>query len=99
MATHVNCKQTLASYEKYWDSVSVEKTLISGAKEEGREEGIVLGEKKGLEKGIALGEEKGRQETQEALAINLINMTVLTDAQIATATGLPLKTIIDLREK
>ena len=50
----------LDSYEKYWDSVSIEKTLISGAKqegrEEGREEGRKEGRKEGREEGIALGE-------------------------------------------
>lgn len=34
----------LASYDKYWDSVSTEKTLISGFYRKGLEEGILQGE-------------------------------------------------------
>ncbi len=36
----------LAAYDKYWDAVSVERTLISASKQEGLEEGIAIGEAK-----------------------------------------------------
>lgn len=42
----------LAGYEKFWDIISVEKTLINSA------------ERKGLEKGLAEGIEKGKLEGQ-----------------------------------
>ncbi|MCQ2207157.1 MAG: Rpn family recombination-promoting nuclease/putative transposase, partial [Paludibacteraceae bacterium] len=45
----------LEAYEKYWDTVSAEITLINGhyrkGKAEGREEGLKEGEEKGLKKG------------------------------------------------
>lgn len=44
--------EQLLGYEKFWDIISVEKTLISSAerkgREEGREEGIEIGRKKGI---------------------------------------------------
>ena len=35
--------QELASYDKYWDAISIEKTLLG----EAREEGILIGETQG----------------------------------------------------
>ena len=46
----------LAGYEKFWDTISVEKTLISGA------------EKKGLERGKAIGKAIGEQEKAYQIA-------------------------------
>lgn len=47
--------EQLLGYEKFWDIISVEKTLISSAerkgKEEGRKEGIEEGRKEGIEEG------------------------------------------------
>jgi predicted transposase/invertase (TIGR01784 family) len=56
----------LAAYDKYWDTVRTEKTLMAGRYNEGREEGIAEGVEKGIaegvEKGIAEGMEKGIAE-------------------------------------
>lgn len=56
----------LYAYEKYWDSVSVERTLTvdkwKEGREEGRREGIEEGRKKGRKEGMQKGREKGRQE-------------------------------------
>jgi hypothetical protein len=43
----------LAAYDKYWDNISVEKSLISTSIAKGRAEGIVEGEAKGIAKGKA----------------------------------------------
>jgi predicted transposase/invertase (TIGR01784 family) len=48
-------------YEKYWDNIRVEKTLVNAWKREGMEKGIA----KGMEKGIAEGMEKGIAEGME----------------------------------
>ena len=49
----------LWAYDKFWDSVSVERTLIDDSyqkgKEEGKEEGRAEGMKQGLEKGMKNG--------------------------------------------
>ncbi|MEL6700047.1 MAG: hypothetical protein AAFP89_27740, partial [Bacteroidota bacterium] len=39
-------KSELESYDKYWDSISSEKTLISEAEETGRREGKRLGSRR-----------------------------------------------------
>ncbi|MDR2762215.1 MAG: Rpn family recombination-promoting nuclease/putative transposase, partial [Planctomycetaceae bacterium] len=45
-------KKELEAYDCYWDSISTQKTLIDGKKEEGIEEGIEKGKKEGREEGI-----------------------------------------------
>jgi len=51
-------KSELAAYDKYWDSISVERSLLAGSftegKNEGKNEGIIEGEIKGMVKGIEL---------------------------------------------
>ena len=46
----------LAGYEKFWDTISVEKTLINGAEKKGLERGKAIG----LEKGKVIGREEGK---------------------------------------
>ena len=55
-------KAQLYSYEKFWDIISVEKTLFNSGKREGREEGEVIGLEKGRMEGEVIGLEKGREE-------------------------------------
>ena len=50
-------------------------------------------EQVGIQKGI----QKGRMEAKHETALNLINMNVLTDAQIAQASGLTEADVIELR--
>ena len=81
----------LAAYERFWDTISVEKTLYNSGMRKGIEKGI----KKGIEKGIKEGIEKGRAEGREegiaegrlSVARNLKQMG-LDAASIAEATGL-----------
>ncbi len=69
----------LLAYDKFWDSVRVEKTLQSDSymegRAEGRAEGLEKGLKKGLEKGLkkgrAEGLEKGRAEGEKQKAISI----------------------------
>ena len=59
----------LRAYDKFWDSVSVERTLLDDRYQKGKEEGIAEGMEKGraegMEKGRAEGMEKGRAEGME----------------------------------
>ena len=48
----------LAAYEKYWDSVSVERTLLADAIAEGEAKGRAEGEAKGRAEGEQLGKQK-----------------------------------------
>ena len=56
----------LAAYDKYWDAIRSERTLIEGkteeARAEGKAEGLAEGEAVGLEKGRAEGRTEGRAE-------------------------------------
>ena len=69
----------LAAYERFWDTISVEKTLYNSGMRKGIEKGI----KKGIEKGRAEGIAEGRL----SVARNLKQMG-LDAASIAKATGL-----------
>lgn len=54
--------EELAAYDKYWDIVSTEKTLMSGYFKEGEQLGLVKGEQIGLVKGEQIGLVKGEQK-------------------------------------
>lgn len=93
----------LLGYEKFWDIISVEKTLYNSAErkgmkkgleegmkkglEEGLEKGIEKGIEKGMEKGIEKGREEGRTEEKLEIARNLRAAGIPTDT-IARTTGL-----------
>ncbi|MFV0506140.1 MAG: hypothetical protein ACK5L5_05440, partial [Bacteroidales bacterium] len=55
----------LESYDRYWDIVSRERTLISGKSKEGLEEGMREGMEKGMREGMEKGIIKGRKEGRE----------------------------------
>ena len=52
----------LRAYDKFWDSVSVERTLLDDRYQKGREEGKEEGIAEGMEKGMKQGTKKGRAE-------------------------------------
>jgi predicted transposase/invertase (TIGR01784 family) len=52
----------LAVYDRYWDSIRIEKTLREGALRDGREKGLAEGLAEGRERGLAEGKEKGLAE-------------------------------------
>ncbi len=52
-------KGELETYDKYWDSVSTERTLIGAAREEGLEEGFEKGKSEGFEEGRSEGLTEG----------------------------------------
>ena len=55
----------LRAYDKFWDSVSVERTLLDDRYQKGMEEGMEKGRAEGIEEGRAEGMEKGRTEGME----------------------------------
>ena len=70
----------LRAYDKFWDSVSVERTLLDDRYQKGME--------KGMEKGRAEGKHEANTETaQRLLAMGL------SAEQVAKATQLPLEII------
>ena len=56
----------LRAYDRYWDAVSTEKTLISGKLEEGFQKGMEKGMEKGIEKGIEKGMELALKKMMES---------------------------------
>ena len=78
----------LRAYDKFWDSVSVERTLLDDRYQKGMEKGMEKGMKQGIEKGKAEGKHEANTETaQRLLAMGL------SDEEVAKATQLPLKSI------
>ena len=77
----------LRAYDKFWDSVSVERTLIDDSYQKGKEKGIA----EGMEKGRAEGKHEANTETaQRLLAMGL------SAEQVAKATQLSLEIIKNL---
>ena len=81
----------LRAYDKFWDSVSVERTLLDDRYQKGMEKGMEMGMKKGMEKGITEGKYEANTET----ALRLLAMG-LSAEQVAKATQLPLEIIKNL---
>ena len=77
----------LRAYDKFWDSVSVERTLIDDSYQKGME--------KGKEEGIAEGMEKGMNQKALEIAKNMLEMG-LSAEQVAKATQLSLEIIKNL---
>ena len=93
----------LLGYEKFWDIISVEKTLYNSAErrgmqkgmekgiQQGIQQGIEKGMQQGIEKGIQQGIEKGIEEgekkKQHEIACNMKSLGMDPDI-IAKATGL-----------
>ena len=82
----------MAGYEKFWDIISVEKTLYNSAERRGMEKGMAEGMEKGMEKGIEKGIEKGMAEERHLIALNMKKQGVSFDL-ISQCTGLSIKEI------
>ena len=81
----------LRAYDKFWDSVSVERTLIDDSYQKGKEKGKEEGSAEGMEKGRAEGKHEANTETaQRLLAMGL------SAEQVAKATQLSLEIIKNL---
>ena len=77
----------LRAYDKFWDSVSVERTLLDDRYQKGMEKGM----KQGREEGRAEGKNEANTETaQRLLAMGL------SAEQVSKATQLPLEIIKNL---
>ena len=89
----------LRAYDKFWDSVSVERTLIDDSyqkgKEQGKEEGIAEGMEMGIKQGMVKGKAEGKHEANTETAQRLLAMG-LSAEQVAKATQLPLEIIKNL---
>ena len=73
----------LRAYDKFWDSVSVERTLLDDRYQ------------KGMEKGMEKGRAEGKHEANTETAQRLLAMGISAE-QVAKATQLPLEIIKNL---
>ena len=77
----------LRAYDKFWDSVSVERTLLDDRYQKGMEEGM----EKGMEKGRAEGIEEGRAEGMNLRSLEIARKMLakgMDEASIMDMTGL-----------
>ena len=77
--------EQLLGYDKFWDVISVEKTLFYSANRRGMKQGLAQGLAQGIEQGLAQGREEGREEGREQEKIHI--------AQKMKALGMDTKTI------
>ena len=73
----------LRAYDKFWDSVSVERTLLDDRYQKGMEEGM----EKGMEKGRAEGIEEGMSQRSLEIARKMLAKG-MAEASIMDMTGL-----------
>ena len=84
----------LQGYEKFWDGVSVEKTLYNSGIRKGKSEGFIEGKAQGIAEGkasgkaegLAEGEAKGKAEERYRIAAEM-KQSGLTTEQIVRYTG------------
>ena len=77
----------LRAYDKFWDSVSVERTLLDDRYQKGMEEGMEKGRAEGRAEGIAEGIEEGMSQRSLEIARKMLAKG-LDEASIMDMTGL-----------
>ena len=77
----------LRAYDKFWDSVSVERTLIDDSYQKGKEEGMEKGIAEGMEKGMKQGMEKGMSQRSLEIARKMLAKG-MDEASVMDMTGL-----------
>ena len=82
----------LRAYDKFWDSVSVERTLLDDRYQKGMEKGI----EKGFEKGRAEGRAEGKAEGMEEGIEKGMNQRSLEIARKMLANGMDEASVMDM---
>ena len=77
----------LRAYDKFWDSVSVERTLIDDSYQKGKEEGMEKGIAESMEKGMKQGMEKGMSQRSLEIARKMLAKG-MDEASVMDMTGL-----------
>ena len=80
-------RDELAGYDRYWDAISSERTLLAAALRDGRAEGKAEGKAEGLLEGLAQGLARGKREEALTLARRM-QAKGLDQATIQEVTGL-----------
>ena len=82
----------LWAYDKFWDSVSVERTLIDDSYQKGKEEGM----EKGMEKGRAEGKEEGMNQRSLEIARKMLAKG-MDEATVMDMTGVTAEEIKQMK--
>ena len=82
----------LWAYDTFWDSVSVERTLIDDSYQKGKEEGM----EKGMEKGRAEGKEEGMNQRSLEIARKMLAQG-MDEAMVMDMTGLTAEEIKQMK--
>ena len=77
----------LRAYDKFWDSVSVERTLIDDSYQKGKEKGKEEGIAEGMEMGMKQGMEKGMSQRSLEIARKMLAKG-MDEASVMDMTGL-----------
>ena len=95
-------EEELRAYDKFWDSVRTEKSMLYDSRQKGIEEGVEKGRAEGMAEGMAKGRAegmaKGRAEERLATAKRLLDMG-LSAEQVAQGSDLPLNEVMKLIEQ
>ena len=86
----------LRAYDKFWDLVSVERTLLDDRYQKGMEEGMEKGMAKGMKQGMAKGEEVGKSQRSVEIAKNMLAKG-MDEATIQEITGLTEDQILQIQ--
>lgn len=79
--------EQLLGYEKFWDIISVEKTLINSAERKGIEKGKAEGRAEGIAEGIEKGKAEGERQRSLEIARNMKSANIPVES-IMQFTGL-----------
>ena len=90
-------KPELLAYDRYWDSIRMEVSLVGGARREGLREGLKEGHKEGLQEGLRQGE-RALLRAKHAMALAM-QAKGLPLADIAAITGLPASDVANLPDQ
>ena len=82
----------LRAYDKFWDSVSVERTLLDDRYQKGMEKGM----EEGMKQGMAKGEEVGKSQRSIEIAKNMLAKG-MDEATILEITGLTEDQILQIQ--
>jgi predicted transposase/invertase (TIGR01784 family) len=80
-------EETIRLYEAREFSKYERNSIISSAKQTGREEGLQEGKKEGMKEGMKTGMQEGEKKAAKEIAQNLLSMGI-EPAKVARATGL-----------
>lgn len=81
--------EQLLGYDKFWDVISVEKTLFYSANRRGMKQGLAQGLAQGIEQGLAQGREEGREQEKIHIAqkMKALGMDTKTIEQVSGLTA------------